>query len=210
MTFMGGRSTYRKLGFAAAVCSGALLIPAAAAFACLSVANVQANPATIQAGGQVNLIGMEFGSTTDIQVHLGAIAGPVIATISPGTVPGANNGGNFTAAVTIPADTPTGPQVLVLTQAAGKNANGTISTTSGTPARVVVQVVGAGGSAPLAVTPSGSVRPSGIVTTTSSVSSGALVLVGVGVFGAALFLAGGIALMTSGRRREASAERVRS
>jgi hypothetical protein len=37
-----------------------------------------------------------------------------------------------------------------------------------------------------------------------------LLLVGLGVFGVALFIAGGVALMTSGRRRQASAERVRS
>jgi len=206
---MSGRPTWKKFGVAAAVCSGAILIPAAAAFACLSVANVQANPATIQAGGQVNLTGMEFGSSTEIQVHLGAIAGPVIATIEPGTTAGLNNGGNFTTAVTIPADTPTGPAVLVLTQST-TTATGSITTTSGTPARVVVQVVGSGGSAPLAITPSATVRPSGIVSTSSSVSTGALMLIGLGVFGAALFLAGGVALMTSGRRQQASAEKVRS
>jgi hypothetical protein len=196
------RSSWKKFGFAAAVGFGAILIPAAVAWACLPVANLTSKPAAAQAGQQINVTGSEFGSNP-VDIHLGALTGPVLATFTP------DSNGAFTGAVTIPADTPAGPAVLVATEAAA-TATGNGGSSPGVPTRTVVQVVGPGGSAPLAVAPASQGRPSGVVTSSSAVSTGALLLVGLGVFGIALFLAGGIALLTSGRRRQASAERVRS
>jgi hypothetical protein len=195
-------SFHRKIGLAFALGCGALLIPAAVAWACLPVANLRTNLATVQAGQPVNVTGSEFGSNP-VQIHLNTLTGPVLATFTP------DSNGAFTGPVTIPADTTTGPAVLVATEAAA-TANGNGGSSPGVPTRSVVQVVGPGGSAPLAVTPSGQARPAGVVTTSSSVGSGALLLVALGVFGVALFLAGGVALLTSGRRRQTSAERVRS
>ncbi|HEX3541867.1 MAG TPA: hypothetical protein VHT75_15645 [Acidimicrobiales bacterium] len=197
------RSSLRgKIGLAAVLGFGALLIPAAVAWACLPVANLKTNLATIQAGQPVNVTGSEFGSNP-VQIHLNALTGPVLATFTP------DSNGAFTGPVTIPADTQAGPAVLVATEAAA-TATGNGGSSPGVPTRTVVQVVGPGGSAPLAVPAGGQGRPAGVVTSSSAVSTGALLLVGLGVFGIALFLAGGVALVTSGRRRQTEAERVRS
>jgi hypothetical protein len=199
---MNQRSTWKKFGLAAAVAFGALLIPAAVAWACLPVANVTSSPAAAQAGQQVNITGSEFGSNP-VQIHFNALNGPVLATFTP------DSNGNFAGAVTLPADATTGPAVLVATEASA-TATGNGGSSPGVPTRTVVQILGPGGSAPLAVSPASQARPSGVVTSSSGVGSGALILVALGVFGVALFLAGGVALLTSGRRRQASAERVRS
>ena len=198
------RSSLRgKIGLAVALGFGALLIPAAIAWACLPVASLKTNLATIQAGQPVNVIGSEFYGTNPVQIHLNTLTGPVLATFTP------DSNGSFSGPVTIPADTPAGPAVLVATEAAA-TATGNGGSSPGVPTRTVVQVVGPGGSAPLAVAPSGQGRPAGVVTSSSAVSTGALLLVGLGVFGIALFLAGGVALATSGRRRQTEAERIRS
>jgi hypothetical protein len=190
-------SRCKKFGLAAAVCSVALLIPAAVAWACLPVANITASPTAAQAGQPVNVTGSEFGSNP-VQIHFNALNGPVLATFTP------DNNGNFAGAVTIPSSAQTGPAVLVATEAAATSSGPTGGSSAGVPTRTVVQVLGAGGSAPLAVTAAGAGRPAGVVTSSSGVGTGALLLVGLGVFGVALFVAGGIALMTSGRRRQAS------
>jgi hypothetical protein len=200
---MNRGSLRRKIGLVVALGFGALLIPAAVAWACLPVASLRTNLATIQAGQPLTVTGLEFYGSNPVQIHLNALNGPVLATFTP------DGNGGFSGAVTIPADTPTGPAVLVATEAAA-TPSGNGGSSAGVPTRTVIQVVGPGGSAPLAVTPSGQGRPAGVVTTSSSVGTGALLLVALGVFGGALFLAGGVALVTSGRRRQTSAERVSS
>ncbi len=199
---MTRRSAWKGLGFAAAVGCGALLLSAAVAWACLPVANIKAAPATAQGGQQVNITGSEFGSNP-VQIHFNALDGLVLATLTP------DSNGNISGAVTIPANAPTGPAVLIATEAAATPSGGGGSS-PGVPTRAVVQIVGPGGSAPLSVSSAGQGRPSGVVTSSSGVATGALLLVGLGAFGVALFLAGGLALLTSGRREEASAQKVRS
>jgi hypothetical protein len=200
---MRGRTTWTKFGIAAAVSFGALLIPAAFAWACLPVASMTSSPAAAQGGQQVNVTGSEFYGTNPVQIHFNAIDGPVLATFTP------NANGAFTGAVTIPTNAPVGPAVLVATEAAATATSPTGGSSAGVPTRTVVQIVGSGGSAPLAVAPSGAARPSGVLTSSSSVGVGALLLVGLGVLGVALFLAGGVALVTD-RRRSAATETVRS
>ena len=200
---MGGTSV-KKLGLAAAVCFGVLLVPAAVAWACLPVASVTSAPGSAQAGQQVTVTGNEFYGTNPVQIHFNGLNGPVLGQFTP------NSNGAFVGAVTIPADAPVGPAVLVATEAAATATSPTGGSSAGVPTRTVVNVVGPGGSSPIAVAPSGIARPSGVVTQSSSVSTGALVLVALGVLGVALFVAGGVALITSGRRREATAETVRT
>jgi len=201
---MSGKSTFKKFGLVAAVGFGVLLIPAAVAWACLPVASMTSSPTAAQAGQQVHLTGSEFYGTNPVLIHFNALTGPVLATFTPDT------NGNFAGTVTIPSNAQPGPAVLVATEAAATAAGPTGGSSAGVPTRTVVQIVGPGGSAPLAVAPSGAGRPSGVVTSTSSVGAGALLLVALGVFGVALFLAGGVALVTSARRRETSPEHVRS
>lgn len=199
---MRGRTTWSKFGIAAAIGFGALLIPAAFAWACLPVASIHASPATAQGGQQINVTGSEFYGSNPVQIHFNAIDGPVLATFTP------DANGSFAGAVTIPSDAPVGPAVLIATEAAATATGPTGGSSPGVPTRTVVQIVGAGGSTPLAVAPSGAARPSGVLTSSSSVGVGALLLVGFGVLGVALFLAGGVALLAD-RRRTAAAETVR-
>jgi len=181
------------------------LVPAAAAWACLPVASVTSTPASVQAGQQVTVMGNEFYGSNPVLIHFNGLNGPVLGSFTPNA-----NTGTFVGAVTIPADAPVGPAVLVATEAAATATSPTGGSSAGVPTRTVVNVLGPGGSSPIAVAPSGTARPSGVVTQSSAVSTGALVLVALGVLGVALFIAGGVALMTSGRRREATAETVRS
>ena len=198
------RSSLKKLGIAAAIGGGALLVPAAVAWACLPVASLTSTPASAQAGQSITVNGNEFYGSNPVQIHFNALDGPVLATFTP------NDNGSFSGAVTLPSNAPTGPAVLIATEAAATATSPTGGSSPGVPARTVVQITGAGGSTPLAVTPSAAGRPAGVVTTSTSVSTGALVLIGLGVFGAALFLAGGIALVTGSRRRQTATERVAS
>jgi len=197
-----GHSLGKKFGVAAALLGGVLLIPAALAWACLPVANIQSSPTSAQAGQSVKITGSEFGSNP-VQIHFNALDGLVLATFTP------DSHGNFAGAVTMPASAQPGPAVLVATEAAA-TPDGNGGSSPGVPTRTVVQIVGSGGSAPLAVAAAaGQVRPSGVVTSSSGVSAGALALVALGVLGVALLLAGAVALATSGRRRTPAAERVR-
>ncbi|MGH9123910.1 MAG: hypothetical protein ACRDZ8_04175 [Acidimicrobiales bacterium] len=148
------------------------------------------------------MTGNEFGSNP-VAIHFNGLNGPVLGTFTP-------TGGTFVGAVTIPADAPVGAAVLVATEPAATATSPTGGSSTGVPTRTLVNVVGPGGS-PVAASPSsGAARLSGVVTQSSAVSTGALALVALGVLGVALFIAGGVALMTSGRRREATTETVRS
>lgn len=200
---MGGKSI-KKAGLAAAVCFGVLLVPAAIAWACLPVAGLTSSPSSVQAGQQVTVTGTEFYGSNPVDIHFGSLNGPVLGTFTP------NSQGGFVGSVTIPADAPVGQAVLVATEAAATSSGSSGGSSAGVPARTVVNVVGPGGSSPVGVTPTGASGRSGVVTSSSTVSTGALLLVALGVFGVALFIAGGLALVTSGRRRETSAETVRS
>ncbi|MGH9124493.1 MAG: hypothetical protein ACRDZ8_07170 [Acidimicrobiales bacterium] len=161
-------------------------------------------PGSAQAGQQVTVTGNEFYGSNPVEIHFNSLNGPVLGSFTP------NSNGGFVGAVTIPSDAPVGPAVLVATEAAATATSPSGGSSAGVPTRTVVNVLGPGGSSPVGVAPSGASRPSGVVTQNSSVSTGALVLVALGVLGVAMFIAGGVALMTSDRRRGVTAETVRS
>lgn len=179
------------------VAGAAVLIPAATAWACLGLAGITTSSAHLQAGGTVTVNGVEFGKNP-VQLHLDAINGPVLASVTPDS-----SSSTFAQPITLPADLAAGQHVLVATEPAvtadGKN-NGAAN---GTPARTVVQVGTAPGASPAAPA-----RPVAL-TSQSGTSDGTLALIGVAAAAAALFLAGSVSMIAS-RRGRPQAERVKA
>ncbi|MGH9150129.1 MAG: hypothetical protein ACRD0F_07300 [Acidimicrobiales bacterium] len=152
-------------------------------------------PAQAKAGSEVTVTGTGFSNRDPVSVRFNALDGPVLGTFTV-------TGGNFSAPVTVPAGTAAGNYVLigVQTYPDGK--------VSGVPTRALLEVVGAGGSPTLAApaVPVEAGRPASLVEA-DSVSSASVALVGLGVAGVAMFLAG-IAALFAGRRRVAEPSRV--
>lgn len=181
--------------------AGALVVPAALAWACIPVAMLNVSPVQVQPGQEVTVTGGPFGSSSfskphnPVVLHFNTVDGPVLATIVP------DASGRLSGTFTVPADTKPGNYVVVATQEAQLG-----DTTWGVPARALLQVVGAGG-APVAGDPLAAPveeRPAGLVEDVP-VGVGALALVALGVAGVAMFGAGMIAL-ASARRRAPAAE----
>lgn len=190
------------MGLAAVVTGGVVLIPAAAAWACLSLASLNVNPTSAQPGGQVTVVGVEFYGKNPVSIHMGSLTGPVLATVTP------DKSGRFSQAVTLPADAAAGPNVLIATEPAATATGPTGGSSAGVPARAVVDVTGPGG-APLAPAGTGTgTLPTGLLTSGSTISTASLVLAALGALGVGLFLAGGLALVV-GRRRHPAAQAVR-
>jgi len=167
----------------------------AAGWACIAGPTLIVNPAQAKPGQEVALSGFSYNGELPIVVRFNALDGPVLGTFQPAE-------GRFgdkealIAKVTIPADAKPGNYVLIATQS---SPDGSLAQV---PVRVLVTVSSAGGApvlgAPVAQPELG--RPVGPALTKSSVSTGALVLVGLGAAGLAMFVAG-IAAFTSARRR---------
>lgn len=183
------RLSFRKRTLGLAGAGVGVLVAASAAWACLSVAGITTNLATIQPGGSltVNGIGFEFG-TNPVPIHLDTLNGPVLGTGQIDRI------GDFSLTVTIPADVTNGPHILIATQDAatpdGKN-NGS---NTGVPARALIQV-----GQPTAITPSPA-RPAAVISN-SGISTGTLVLITLGVAAVGLFLAGLLSFAATRRPR---------
>jgi hypothetical protein len=168
-------------------------VAASAAWACLSVAGITTNLATIQPGGSltVNGIGFEFG-TNPVPIHLDTLDGPVLGTGSIDRI------GDFSVTVTIPAGVSNGAHILIATQDAatpdGKN-NGS---NTGVPARAVIQVGDASAPTPLPA------RPAAVITN-SGLGTGTVVVMSLGVAAVGLFLAGLLSLAATRRPRRQAA-----
>lgn len=175
--------------------AGALaIVPAGAAWACLSLAGVTTSSATVQQGGTVTVNGVEFGSNP-VQIHLDSLDGPVLATVTPNS-----DSGGFSQAVPLPADISAGQHVLVATEPAATTNGKNNGSSTGVPARTLIDVTGPGGAAaPGAVT--SSAAPTVNLTANSGAGAGTLGLIGLAAAAASLFLAGGISLVVARRRR---------
>lgn len=138
-------------------------------------------------------MGIEFGNNP-VQIHLDGLNGQVVATAVP-----YSNSGNFTQAVTLPASVTPGRHVLVATEAAATPDGKNDGSSTGTPARTVIDVGGPGGAT--SPSPAASGLPTVNIPSGSGTSVGTLALIGLAAAGGSLFLAGGLALATSRRRR---------
>jgi hypothetical protein len=152
---------------------------AAAAWACVPVATLNLSSTQVKAGQDIGISGNSYNGTKPAVVHFNSIDGPVLGSFVP-------NGGRIDGTVTVPAGTPAGNYLLVVTQEFTQGVQ-----TWGVPARALISVVGENG-APVVGAPAGSSvvgRPVGLESS-SAPSGGSLLLAGAGAAGVAMFLAG--------------------
>jgi hypothetical protein len=185
----------------AAAAAGALL-PVSGAYA-PHVAQLKVTPTTFKAGDTVTVFGPSgYGATNPVEIRLDAADGPVLGSFDT-TGSGFAQWGPGT--ITIPADVSPGVHTLWATQKLEESEK----LIRGMPTKTLVQVLNPDGSAPvvgLDLTPQVEQRPTELVED-DPVGMGALVLVGLGVAGVAMFAAGAAAL-TSSRRRAPEAQKV--
>lgn len=186
----------RRWALAGSLVAAVVTAVAASAWACIAGPTLNLSPAQARPGGQVALSGFSYNGDLPIVVRFNALNGPVLGTFTP--VEGRfGDPESLSGTVTIPADTKPGSYVLIATQS---NPDGSLAQV---PVRALVTVTSTGAlpvvGAPVAPAEVG--RPVGPALTHSSVHTGALVLVGLGAAGIAMFLAGAASLV-AGRRRE--------
>ncbi|HJT78722.1 MAG TPA: hypothetical protein VJ739_16075, partial [Gemmataceae bacterium] len=188
--------TVRRWAIAATGVAGAVLVAAAAAWACVSGPAINLSTVNAKPGQEISVTGTNFSSSNrdPVQVRWNALDGPVIADL------GAPSSGSLNGKFTVPADAKPGNYVVIFLQG---SADGKLSTI---PIRSLVTVTPDTGAnpvlgAPLA-TPQAE-RPSGLVTSDNSIGGGTLVLVALGVAGVGMFVAG-MAALFAGRRTSAA------
>jgi hypothetical protein len=178
---------------AAGVVSAATIALAVSAWACVPIATVTVTPSQARPGEEVTVSGIRFVMPTPVTLRFGDLGGPVVATLE---MPRSANT-LFTTTVTVPPDARPGPLVIVATQDAFPEGGGA---PWGIPARAVLTVLDAAGTAPPAAAPPVAERPVDLLE--ESVSFGSAVLVTLGVAALALLVVGGAALL-AGRRPSA-------
>ncbi len=164
----------------------------AAGWACIAGPTLEVTPRQANAGSEVTLKGVSY-NRNPVVVRFNALDGPVLGTIQPTGGSGTSSNWNLEGAVTLPADARPGNYVLVATQ---PSTDGKLTQI---PTRALVSITGTTApvvGAPLVAEPVE--RPVGLVEA-ESVSTGTKVLIGVGVAGVGMFLAGAAALLASRR-----------
>ncbi len=167
------------------------------------VAQLQVTPAQAKPGQEVSVYGPRgYGPTNPVEVRWGSPTGPVLGSFQPNTEAYAQWGpGN----VTIPADAKAGTYQLYATQTLTPGE----TYIRGIPSQATIQVVSASGAAPVLSGPppaAAADQPFVGLAEEDDVSTGSLVVLALGVAGAALFIGGGVAIMVA--RRPAGPESV--
>lgn len=177
----------------AVLTAGCLFLGPSAASARHNLSVLNVGPGEVRPGGEVQVSG--FSYTQPVSIRFKALDGPVLATLTP------DSNSDIAGAVVIPPETAPGTYLLFAVQdSSGKP--------SRLPARARVTVVGEGGKPVLgAPTDVAEHRPEGLVRQVGA-STGSLVLVGFGVAGAVLFLAGLAAVAASSPGRKGAAAEV--
>ncbi len=160
------------------------------------VAQLNISPATVAPGDTVTVTGTRgYGSEKSVDIRLDAIDGPVLATFQTDSQGFAAFG---PGEVVIPTDTAPGAHVLVATQILNEEDDSHIR---GVPARAALEVVGPGGTPALGaeLAPPVVGRPDALAVEEQA-GIGALVLLGLGVAGVAMFAAAMVALVSSKRQ----------
>ena len=171
------------------VAAAAVVVASATAWACVSGPAVNLSTVQAKPGDQVVVTGTGFRSLDPVQIRFNALDGPVLAELPKPENQAIN------ATITVPPGTAPGNYVLIVTQS--RNGHLTLS-----PIRAVLSVVGPSGQTPLlGADPlvDQSPRVSSLARTDTSVSSGTLALIALGVGGIGMFAAG-IAAVASSRR----------
>ena len=198
----GRRGLVGLLGIAAAV-----VLHAAGAWGCASLAAVDVTPGVVRPGQEVAWKGTFFIKDEPVRLLWNALDGPVLSTATP---PSADNGlhGNWRfveGTFTVPADAKPGSYVVIATQTAVKG-----SATWGVPARGLVQV---SDGSPVLGQPAGNPAPPRPVdlVQSESLETGTFLLAAAGAAGVALLLAGIGVLVAAGRKGSSpQAQPVRS
>jgi hypothetical protein len=169
------------------------------------VAQLQVTPAEAQAGQEVTVFGPRgYGRTNPVEIRGGSIDGPVLGTFQPNEELYAMWG---PGTVRIPEGVKPGTYYLFATQTLAANE----THIRGVPARGEVRVLGAAGSSPvLGQAPETSLaeQPRVELLEEEPVSTGAILLVALGVAGAGLFIAGAaVALNTRRQSAEPAAQK---
>lgn len=164
------------------------------------VAQLQVTPTQATPGQNVSVFGPRgYGPTNPVEVRWGSPSGPVLGTFQPNTEAYALWG---PGTVTIPADAKPGTYQLFATQDLTPGE----TYIRGIPSQATIQVVDATGAAPILSGPPPSTAPAGQpavgLASDAQSSTGHLVLIALGVAGAALFLGGGVAILVARRPSE--------
>lgn len=186
---MGLGRRFVLLGLAAA----AVIVPASIAWACVAPMSLTTSNNTVQPGGMVHIIGRETAPGAAIEIHLDAINGPLLTTVT-GQV------GGMTAKwewdVPIPTNIQYGTHVLYAVEKY-RNMNSTVP-------RATIYV---GIQPPAAATPAA--RPSSL-----SVGSGpsgvSLVLLALGVAAAGLLVVGGMSVLAGSKKSKPESAPVKA
>lgn len=198
MKFLRTTTAARRVAVMGAV-AAAVLLPASAAWA-PHVPQLLVNPAQARAGDQVSVEGARgFGFTNPVEVHFNAPDGPVLGRFQPDTQTYAAWG---PGTITIPADARPGTYTLYATQVLAENE----SHIRGIPARASLDVIAVGGTPVLGAPKAVPGDPGIPLATKEPRSIGSLLLLGAGVGGAAMFLAGLATVVTGSRRPSKASE----
>lgn len=202
----GQMRNVRRVGLVGFGGLGTALLLGATAWACIAGPLLTVNPTSAKAGQEISFSAASI-SRDEVTVRYDSLDGPILGKFKPGPDPrfptSSTSGGLDAVKVTIPADATPGNHVLILTQA---KADGKLSQI---PTRVMVTVTGETGATPVSgasVLPVDETRPAGLVRGDEAVSTGTKLLVGLGVAGVAMFIAGMAAVFAS--RRPGSPEPV--
>ena len=160
------------------------------------VAQLQVAPAQVKAGEEVTVFGPRgYGRANPVEIRAGSIDGPILGTFQPNEELYAMWG---PGTVRIPETARPGTYYLYATQTLAANE----THIRGVPARGEVTILGAGGAPVLSQAPEVPLeeQPTVGLLEDEPVSAGSVALVGLGVAGGGLFIAG-LAVAFSSRRR---------
>ena len=180
--------------------AGAVLVAGATAWACVSGPAVNLSTVNAKPGQEVTVNGTNFSRPEAVTVRWNALDGPVLATIEKGT------GNTVNGTFTVPEDAKAGNYVVIFSQS---NAEGKLTQL---PVRALLTVTPDGGATPVVGAPvsaQDTARPVGLVTTDNDISGATLALIGLGVAGVGMFVAG-MAALFAGRRGGRAPEAVRA
>jgi len=152
----------RRLATGAFLAIAAPVALGSVAYACQSMATLQANPGSATAGSSLTLTGRNYSGATGsspIDIHLDTRAGLIIASIPAASV--------LSGSAVIPADTALGVHTLIATQT---KADG--NPVSGTPGRASVSIIVAGKTSEgAAATPVAAAASDPVVATTTAATA---------------------------------------
>lgn len=179
---------------------GAVLLASAVAYACVSGASVNLSTVNAAPGQEVSYTGTGFRSGSGpVEVRMDSLEGTLLDTAE---VENRNAIGSFT----VPQNTAPGNHVVLFTRVD----NGQITVN---PVRALLIVTPDGGAAPALSAPlgqDGTARPLGLEVADESLSTGSMVLIGLGVAGVGMFMAGMAALVAGRKAREPETAKARS